>query len=187
MTTTLAPEPVAHTFNSVDLETRDGKKFLRRVIRENETLSSLHSEQWTAHASPETQFTLEFYRRVRGNVGDAEQEIRVRTTTKFSLYYEAGEKQSFYDSDPVILLPCRGVYLGATDTMRLCYFLKEDGVRLSIEGHAGSTSSSKHGIAFYAIHINWKSLPGHGGIQIGSESISVKGIPVCSGSVNLYR
>lgn len=182
--TTITIEPVSHTFASVSLETKEGQKFLRRVIRENETLSS--DEQWTAHASRETDFTLEFYRRVRGNIGDAEQEIRVRTFTQFSLRYRAGEA-SFAGDNPVMLVDCHRVYFGNGDTSILCYFLKHDGIKLSIEGHRGSTSTSKHGLSFYHVSAHWPALPKYTGITIGHESIAINGRPVMSGSVDLHR
>lgn len=185
MTATIAPEPVSHTFASISIDSKEGQKFLRRVIRENESLNS--DEQWTAHASRETDFTLEFYRRIRGSVGDAEQEIRVRTSTQFSLRYRPGN-ESYAGDSPVLLVECHRVYFGHTDTSTLCYFLKQhDGIRLSIEGHRGSTSTSKHGLSFYNVSAHWPALPKYTGIMIGQETIAINGRSVMSGSVDLHR
>lgn len=184
MTATLTTEPVSHTFASISIDSKDGQKFLRRVIRENESLNS--DEQWTAHASRETDFTLEFYRRIRGRVGDAEREIRVRTLTQFSLRYKPGN-ESYAGDSPVMLVECLRVHFGHTDTSTLCYFLKNDGIKLSIEGHRGSTSTSKHGLSFYHVSAHWPALPKYTGITIGSETVAINGRSVMSGSVDLHR
>lgn len=172
------------TFQMCNLESPDGKKFLRKVIRDNSRLG--YKECWQVRAHTGTNWSLEFKRTVIPEIGESERTITVRTTTVVSVDYKAGDKQSFHDSKPVYLIGCTGIYLSSYHMNTVCAILLHKNVRMWVSGHAGSTSSSQHGISFYDLKMSTAELYG-GDVSVGHQTVAVNGRVVCSGSVELQR
>lgn len=170
-----------HTFTVCHIDTPAGKKFLRRVMKDN--ADSSWDESWGVRCGPHSEWKIEFRRTLKGEIGDPERTVVVMTDYKIPVYYEPGERKSFSDSKPVWLCPCKGIWLNRTDVGVLCSLLLHKDIRISVEGHAGSTSSSEHGISFYYLEAKSPSLGGC--VRFGSETVAVHGRRVCSGSVEI--
>lgn len=171
----------ATTFTICKLETPEGKKFLRRVIRENESLG--WDECWSCRAHTGTDWRLEFTRTIKGEVGDPERTVTVRTDMVVRIDYKAGDKQSFSDSKPVYLIGCTGIWLRGSELSVLCNLLRGTNPRVWVVGSAGSTSSSQHGLSFYDLHVGNKELGGD--VCVGHGTVAVNGRRVCSGTVEI--
>jgi hypothetical protein len=149
----------------------DRAKFLRRVLREDGwTISARSSEDW--------QFV--FRRTIRGKPGDPNVDVIVRIKDKFSLVGKWGNQKSFHDSDEVIVPKPTRLWLAYGSQQAAVKFLLE-GCHFIISGSSGSTSSSKHGLAFVSLQVLKKD--GYGTVEIGGGSVYVNGRMVCCGSV----
>jgi hypothetical protein len=169
------------TFTICHIDTPDGKKFLRKVVRENESLDS--SQAWCCRAHTGTNWKLEFRRTIKGEIGDPERTVTVMTDVEVRVDYKAGEKQSFSDSKPVYLIGCTGIWLNSYDLPVLCNLLRQKNCRVWVTGHAGSSSSSQHGLSFYDLQVKTSDLGGN--VHIGNQTVAVNGRQVISGSVEI--
>jgi len=171
----------ASTYTLCKTGTPEGKKFLRKIIRDNSNCR--YREDWSVRASLETEWRLEFRRTINGEIGDPEKVITVMTDEKVSVNYQSGDKKSFEDSQAVTILPCRYISLSGSDVKTLCFMMLQDGFRISAEASSGSTSSSKHGISVYTLRVKTQQLCGT--VEIGHHSMAVNGNRVISGSVEI--
>ena len=168
---------MATTFQRVEFGTKQGKAFLRRVIRESRSLS--WNEEWRARASLETDWNLVFYRTVKGKAaGDPDSEIEVSTDIHV---VQAGEA-TVHIGDPVVLPLPRAVHFNG-DLPVVCDLIQR-GYSLSVESSAGSESSSKHGIGFLRVRAVNRDISYYGA-TVGSETVTVNGRVVCSGVVSV--
>jgi len=99
---------------------------------------------------------------------------------KVNLCGKWGSVKSFEDSDEVYIPKPTMMHLNYAAVQTVAKFLLE-GCHLSICGSAGSTSSSKHGIAFVSLQCSVKGC--HDTVTIGSQSTYVNGKIVCCGTV----
>ena len=169
------------TFTICHIDTPDGNKFLRKVVRENESLDS--REAWCCRAHTGTNWKLEFIRTIKCEIGDPERTVTVMTDVEVRVDYKAGEKQSFSDSKPVYLIGCTGIWLNSYDLPVLCNLLRQKNCRVWVTGHAGSSSSSQHGLSFYDLQVKTSDLGGN--VHIGNQTVAVNGRQVISGSVEI--
>jgi len=167
MATVIEQTPL-NTTHRVESDT-DRAKFLRRVLRE---------DGWSMHARADEDWQITFRRSTKAKTGDPDVDVVVRIKDKVSLVGKWGKQQSFSDSDEVIVpKPNRGwLHYGAVQTA--AKFLL-DGCHFLICGSSGSTSSSKHGLAFVALQAIVKT--DH--VMVGYQSVYVHGQMVCCGSV----
>jgi hypothetical protein len=182
--TLTAEKIMSNTFTICNLSTPEGKKFLRRVIRQNDSLG--YREAWDVTASPSTDWRLEFARCVKGEIGDEERIVTIRTDLHVRCDYKPGDKESFSDCKPVYLCGCRYLRLDSGHTQTLCHLLLNKKPSVWVKGHAGSASSSQFGISFYDVHVSWEELK-HRDVVIGYQTVAVNGRRVCSGSVELEQ
>lgn len=169
----------ADTFSTVDLSTRDGKKFLRRV-------EARWREEWQILADDSDGWRIRFWRRVDpASPGDAGATVTVETTETVANYSRPG-----IDGDageyrrPVAVPAPRRVTLTGT-AARTAAGLLANGWRLCIESNRGSVTSSDYGLAFLTLEAY---RPGAGErlaqtVTIG-ETVCVNGAVVCRGPVD---
>lgn len=169
------------TFTICKLETPEGKKFLRRVVRENDTLPMF--DGWSARAHTGTHWKLEFRKTIKGEIGDPERTITIMTDMEVRVDYKAGDKQSFEDSKSVYLIGCTGIWLRGTELNVVCNLLRQKNPRMWVCGHAGSSASSQHGISFYELRMKTDDLGGN--VSVGHHSVAVNSRRVISGSVEI--
>jgi hypothetical protein len=173
----------SHTYTPLSSESKEWNRFLKRVIRDNE--ASLDWQcNWDLYASLETDWFLEFRRTIKGQIGDPDKLIVVRSDLQVRIDYCPGMSQSFSDSDPVMLAECKSIHISSYDMIVACTLLQNAGPRVWVTGSAGSTSSSKLGLSFYDVQIGWSALRGRY-VNLGHQSVAVNGRSVCSGSVSL--
>lgn len=169
------------TIQSITIDSKEGRAFLRKVAR------SRHEwrEEWHFRASPETDWKIVFSRTVKGDVGEPDVCVTVETDAVVSLYGKTGLVRSFDDSDEVRVPQATVARLSGPDARTAASLLLDDW-RFEVLHSAGSTSSSKHGLAFLSLHVekrglkaddNWDSL------EIGSASVLVNGDFVVRGAV----
>lgn len=161
------------TNQSITVDSKEGRAFLRKVAR------SRHEwrEEWYFRASPETDWKITFSRTVAGAVGEPDSYVTVQTDTVVHRRGDTGLVKSFSDSHEVIVPAATAARLSGADA-RTAATLLLDGWRFEVNQSSGSTSSSKHGLAFLSLHVerrgskatdNWDSL------EIGTASVLVNG------------
>lgn len=145
-------------------------RFLRKVLRE---------DGWTITAHEQKDWNITFSRTVKGKIGEPDVDVVVVMEDKISVCGRFGHVRSFHDAEEVYIPKPRFVHLsyGAVHTVAKIIL---DGGRLSITGSAGSTSSSKHGLAFVTLHGTVKGI--NDTVSIGSQTVYVNGKLVCCGS-----
>lgn len=176
MTATAAP----CTFQHCEIDTKEGRAFLRRVARDNEKFGD---DRWSCGASPETGWRLTFRRTIRGGLGVPDTYVEVRTDVEVRKSGRTGQVQSFHDSDPVTVFPPARLYVSDTYTGTVAKLLTQRRSRLAIECSAGSTNSSRHGLVFYALTFTSDDLPG--ALTIGGDTVAKDGRIICSGTVEI--
>ena len=130
-----------------------------------------------ARASDNWQIT---FRRTLRTLGGADVEVTVRLDDKISLTGKWGLQRSFHDCDEVMVPKPDRAYLSYGAVQTVARFLL-DGNHFLICGSAGSTCSSKHGLAFVWLQVLLKG--GYDTVEIGHQSVYVHGKMVCCGSV----
>lgn len=169
------------TNQTISIVSKEGKAFLRKVARSRHEWQ----EEWHFRASPETGWRITFSRTVKGAVGEPDAYVTVETDAVVERRGDTGRVKSFSDSSEVIVPEATVARLSGADA-RTAATLLLDGWWFEISHSSGSTSSSKHGLAFLSLHVerrgtkatdNWDSL------EIGSASVLINGAFVVRGAV----
>ena len=171
------------TYQSVELDSKEGKAFLRKVIRHN--TDSNYDNAWRIHASATTDWRLEFRRTIKGAIGEPDEDITVRTDSKVGLPSDSKtgrEVQSFHDSKPVWVCRPTRIFLNGETTGVARLLL--DGYRLEIQASAGSTPSSQHGISIYSVEAHNHKY-GYYGYGIGGETLAINGRAIIRSTVDI--
>jgi hypothetical protein len=172
------------TRSRIAVESKEGKRFLKRVVSDATRLDS--DQRWQARASTETEWKVEFSRTVKPKqIGDPEDLIVVETDQKLSLPAEnrIGLVKSFSDSKPVdVRRPVRVWMNGETPLLAR---LMAEGWNLEVMAHGGSTSSSEYGLSFYSVYATNYGKFGYYGIQVGGETVAVNGKPIIRCAVDI--
>ncbi len=153
------------------LSDNDRSKFLRKVLRE---------DGWHLSARSVNDWAITFRKTIKGDVGEPDVDVTVVLEDKVNLCGKWGSVKSFEDSDEVYIPKPTMMHLNYAAVQTVAKFLLE-GCHLSIYGSAGSTSSSKHGIAFVSLQCSVKGC--YDTVTIGSQSTYVNGKIVCCGTV----
>lgn len=171
------------TIQLTSIDSKDGKAFLRRVVRHN--AGCTWNEEWRAYAGPRTEWRLSFMRTIKGETGSPDQSVDVLTDC---VVRQPGERKlgvvkTFDDCDGVQVCTPRGLHLGQTDAATVAKMICE-GSKLSIRASAGSTHSSKHGLAFYTLEV---TVPGmnYASVDIGGVTVSKDGQALIRAAVDL--
>lgn len=167
------------TLQTVSADSKDCAKFLRKVVRDNE--SAKYGEGWRVRANAGTGWKIRFERTIHGGTGEPDQSIEVQTDFAISQPGRLGVVQSFSDSKPVQVCTPRQVWVDGSDASIVAKLLA-DGSRLSIRATAGSTSSSYHGLSFYMLEATFPGIP-YGEVQIGGTTVAKDGETLVSGAV----
>lgn len=172
------------TRTKIAVESKEGKKFLRRVMADAVKLDS--DQRWQARASTETKWMVEFSRIVKPKqVGDPEDLIVVETDCKVSLPSEnkIGMIKAFSDAKEVrVGRPVR-VWMNG-ETPLLARLMAED-YNLEIIATPGSTSSSEYGLSFYYVYATNYGKYGYYGIVCGGETVAKDGRPIIRCAVDI--
>ena len=166
--TTVIEQRTLDTVHHVDGDA-DRAKFLRRVLRE---------EGWSMHARANEDWQITFRRSTKAKTGDPDVDVTVRLKDKISLVGKWGKQRSFSDAEEVFVPKPDRVWLHYGSVQTAAKFLLE-GSHFLIGGSSGSTSSSKHGLAFVSL----VAMVKHDNVMIGYQSVYVNGQMVCCGSV----
>lgn len=130
-----------NTFDTVETETPAGRRFLRRV-------SKRVNEDWHFMADAADGWRVKFYRRVPADtVGDCGATVTVETDAVVIQDGRTGQVAPFHDADTVTIPKATRVHCFGP-SCRTAAGLMADGWRLAVEHSGGSTSSSRHGLAF---------------------------------------
>lgn len=171
------------TMQRLSADSKDCAKFLRKIIRDNETCR--YGEGWGMRASDATEWRLKFDRTIKHGIGEPNEEIEVESDIQIRMpgEREYGMIQSFHDSKPVMVVRPSSLHMNGSTLSVLCK-LVADGAKLSITATSGSTSSSHEGLSFYFLEA---TLPGitYGRVTIGSVTTAKDGRTLCSGAVSI--
>ena len=173
------------TIQRVELDTKDGKKFLRRVIRDNQTFD--WDEEWRIDARPSTEWKLRFYRTQKGELGDGDNDIEVQTehAVRLPSERETGDVKSFSDSQSVFVPRPLSLLISSCDVATVAQFLL-DGYSLRIEASAGSSNSSEFGLSFIYVLLQKRKPDGRTlTVQLQGDTVAKDGRPICSGAVSV--
>ncbi len=169
------------TLQSVAIDSKDGRTFLRKVMREN----GQFSDNWTVWAAPETDWQCKFRRTIKGKLGEPDEDVEVLTdaTIRQPAPRELGNVKSFGDCQPVMVCSPRSVHFNGSTASMLAKLLI-DGARLEVIASAGSTHSSQYGLSFYHVSATLPDMP-YGNLTIGYDTVAKDGCCLCSGSVSI--
>lgn len=166
------------TYQRIAIDSKEGKAFLRKVARSPYEWKN----EWHFRASPETDWKIVFSRTVCGEIGDPDVYVQVETDSVVSVDGKVGKVKSFHDSDEVFVPHATIARLSGSD-VRTAARLLLDGWKFCVRHSAGSTSSSKHGLAFVSLQVDRHTNGGRDDLSIGGESVFVNGSFVCRGAV----
>ena len=172
------------TRSKIEVESKEGKKFLRRVMADAVKLS--HDERWQARASAETKWLVEFSRTVKpAAIGDPEDLIVVETDCQVSLPSEnrIGLVKAFSDAKEVRVKHPVRLWLNG-ETPLLARLMAEEW-RFEIIAGPGSASSSEYGLSFYYLYATNYQKQGYYGITVGGETVAVNGRPIIRCAVDI--
>lgn len=169
------------TMQRVEIGSKEGKAFLRKVARHNQ--NARMGEDWSIRAGDHNEWIVTFFRTIKGDIGESEECVEVATDVKVHCHGKTGRVKSFSDSGEVYVIRPSGFHLSSS-TCGLVARLLGEGWRLSVEIGSGSTNSSHHGLAFYNLELSHPEFP-YASIAVGGQSVSVNGESVISGSVHI--
>jgi hypothetical protein len=170
------------TYQSVALATKEGKAFLRKVLRDNERAG--WSDGWTADARESDGWRVDFSRTIKGETGEPDASVNVRTDLVVMLSGKTGaEVASFSDSRPVCVPRPKRLFMHGSDATALVSLLIHGADRLTIHSSSGSTSSSEHGLAFAHLGVRVHGEQ-YSEVQVGGTTVYKDGGRIVSGSID---
>ena len=162
------------TFQTVSIDTSAGRRLLRRIAGRS-------GEGWRFRADDSTGWRVVFSREIDGDPGDPRVTVTVETDAAVSVDNSrtGPAVRPFDDSEPVAIPAARYVSAGGTTCRTVARFLA-DGWNLAVHHSRGSTSSSRHGLAFSML----EAYTDAGTISATIDQTTyVNGAQVCSGAV----
>lgn len=159
------------TFDSVSIDSPEGKKFLRRVANRPE-------EGWIFWTSAAAEWRGEFRRKIESRTGDASAVVTVETDVYASVYGQPGEVGE--EGDTTTIPAVRFVSTNGANVAALLLA----GFRLRLSYDRGSIRSREEGLAFLRLSAH---LPNNYGGGVDLESTVTKngrilcGINFCCG------
>lgn len=144
------------TMQKIEIATKDGKKFLRKVMRE---------DGWDCYARKAEGWTLTFRKEIKAKqVGDPDSQILVETDCILGERGNTGRTQAFHDAEPVDVPAATRMRLSTGDTSLMAKLLMAD-MKPVISYSAGSVHSSRHGLAFVSLRMTDRLT--YGGVSFG--------------------
>lgn len=181
---------ISHTYDVLQEENqKEWKKFMRRVIRDNEKFD--HKESWKIEADERnTSQKVTFYRYCKpAQIGDPEVRITIDTDMPLSMRCSRafsggwGEGKPFDDAKPVYLPKPRGFMVTSSYDVSTIADAMSRGWRLKVSGERGSTNSSEYGLGFY--RLNLVSRHGNFSEVTVDSTVTINGRVVIAGSVRV--
>lgn len=168
------------TASVLDLDTKEGKKFLRRVLRNRH-------EEWRLSARESEEWRVLFWRRVPArDAGDRDGYVSVPTDIFVKQYGNTGHGvKPFDDARPVTVPKCTSVTLHEWDVRTVAKLLLDGPWGFEVSHSAGSTSSSQYGLAFIRLSLHQRTGGDWHEVQIGSESVFIHGSRIVAGSCDV--
>lgn len=160
-----------NTTQHLELESKEGKAFLRKVLKHNTECS--YREDWRLFANESQDWFVTFRRDVEGETGEPDVEVIVKTDVKVTNYQTLDEKDVPVPS-PV------GMSLDGSSTKAFCKLYMAGFTRISTSACAGSENSRAHKLAFGRV----KMSDPQGGMEVwlSEQTVFVDGRSViCSG------
>ena len=167
------------TMQRVELGTKEGKAFLRKVIRDYDRLP--YDEGWTLRCNEGTQWRVRFERTVKGELGEPDQSVSVDSDCEIARRGKAGVDDGYGAERPITICEVRHIVFTGCDVAALCSLLLE-GAPLCVVASRGSQASSELGLSFYFVEVCGGDFRG---VRIGGETIAANGRTICSGSVRI--
>jgi len=163
-------------------ESKEGKAFLRRVVRD---CKQSKSRWWlTADTTDANRWKVIFHRTVKGAAGDPDVDVRVKTDITIGV--QPNDFNKVYDEgspyQAVIVPPIKGIDIDYSGVTHFCDCVLAD-CSFMIERNCGSQSSSKHGIVMLGIRA-YNRKRGYQ-VTIGHDTWIVNGDQVCWGSIRV--
>lgn len=166
------------TAQTVAVDSPAGRRLLRRIAKGEKNWRD--GWRFCAHAS--TGWRLSFVRTIAGATGEPDRTVDVETDATISVdMMRISDRRPFDDGETVTVPAARYVAGGGATARTVARFLA-DGWRLAIEHSAGSTASSRHGLAFV------RFVAYRDGYTVSAtidETVAVNGSTVCRGSVSV--
>lgn len=133
------------TTTLVDLDSKEGKKLLRRISKRPQYGPKY--EYWTCRASADDGWRLKFVRKIEAKkAGDADAYVTIETDYVVRQTGETGRVRPFEDAEYVLVPSAKRLFLWRGESRSVAKLLL-DGWHLAIQHSSGSTGSSRHGIA----------------------------------------
>ena len=133
------------TFGTVSIDSPAGRKLLRRV--------ATRREDWHFRADAADGWRVTFWRRADGEPGDAAVTVTVETDAAVTVSGRTGDDvRPFHDAEPVAVPAATRAHCWGADCRTIAGLMLA-GWKLAIEHGAGSTSSSRHGLAFQRLEL----------------------------------
>ena len=169
------------TYQNVKVAEKEGKAFLRKVIRQNR--EAVFMGGWSVHASPENDWKMLFRRRIEKGVGEPEEWVEVQTDAEIRVSRRTGAIQPFADASEVQVATPKRVYVNG-DSSNVAQLLLS-GYDFRVEASAGSTNSSRHGLSFYSLEATKQELT-HYSLTVGTQTVAKDGETLIGGAVDIY-
>jgi hypothetical protein len=167
------------TNQTVSINSKEGKSLLRKIVRH--PLAAFRDGEWHLRANDATEWHVEFWRRVPGEIGEPDRTVTVSTDAVVCLEGRTGSVKPFDDAAVVTVPQCRYVHLWGSDCATAARLLL-DGWRLVACHSSGSTSSSLHGLAFIRLQAEKRDTHHWATVGIGTETVFVNGTRVIVGA-----
>lgn len=170
------------TRQAIKTDSKDGKAFLNKVIRECKS----SSRRWevSADTTDPAQWKAIFTCTIKGNTGDPDVDVRVRTDITIrviqSQFNKVHKEGSGYTD--VVVPPVKGLDISYSDVIHFCDCVIA-GCSFSIDCSCGSQSSSAHGIVMLGLRAH-NHKRGYS-VRVGHDTWVVQGDQVCFGSVRV--
>lgn len=133
------------TTTLVDLDSKEGKKLLRRISKRPQYGPKY--EDWSCRASADDGWRLKFVRKIEAKKpGDADAYVTIETDYTVGQVGETGRVRPFDDAEYVQVPAARRIFLWRGEARSVARLLL-DGWDIKIQHSSGSTGSSRHGIA----------------------------------------
>lgn len=160
------------TVQSIEVASNEGRKFLRRVLKESR--KTRFGSGWKAWASESTDWCFEFEITLEpSEIGEPEQTISVRTDVRIRMPSESriGKRvQAFSDSQEVFVYRPKSVRVDRGDAKWVAKLMLE-GASFELVASAGSTSSSKLELSFYYLTASLPDCDNYA-VRIGNETVA---------------
>lgn len=174
------------TRQRADVDSKEGKAFLRKVVKECKG----HAYKWSIGSEtseePDTWFAT-FHKQINGELGSPDIDIHVRTNIAIRLtpeHFGCTEQKEYEDYSPLTVPEIRAIQFDYDDVIHFCDCALR-GFTFRAERCLGSISSSKHGIV--TIGVRARSYEAGYTTRIGTDTLIVNGQPVTFGSIRTSR